>query len=443
MKARLEELTPVKKKVFVEIEPENVDKKLDEVFKQVGKKAKIPGFRPGRIPRAILERHFGDQVAEDVSKDLVNDTLAVALKEVDTFPIGAPLLEMKPVNRGKIFEYSATMEVRPQFEVKDYLDLPVEKEEVSVTDDDVQAQLDQIQKSHGSFTSIEEERPIQKDDYVAMDYDVFENGAPVEGMKTPNFLLQVGRSEFHPTFETALIGLSKGDEKDIPVQFEETYPHTGFAGKNLTFKVKILDLKNMVLPELNDEFAQDLSSEFKDLADLKKKIKETLLTREEQRVEREVKRQVIEKIYADLDFELPQSLVEAEINYAVENIKQNLTRSGSSLEKAGLDENKVRSDMKPVAEKRVKELLILGQIAQQDQVDLTDDDMEAGFKEIGEGTGQDPQMLKRYYEAKNLMDSFKEKLLEEKTLNYLVEHAKITKVNKKTQIKTNSEKENS
>jgi trigger factor len=441
MKTTLEDISAVKKKLLIEVESLEVDKKLDEAYRDLGKRAKIPGFRPGKVPRKILEGRFGNQVVEDVTKGLISETFPLAINEVEAFPLGPPLLEKETLKQGQSFKYSAVMEVRPQFEVKDYLGLDVEKEKFSVTEEDVRKQLEQIRESNGKLTSIEEQRPVQKNDYVILDYEGFEGDSPLEGIKSPNFLLKVGSNDFHPKFEESLIGLNKESETEIKVDFEETYRHSKLAGKSVKFKTRITDIKEMVLPDLNDEFAKNLGAEFKDLADLKDKVRESITAQEKKGVDRDLKRRLMEKISAGVDFELPQVLVDSEVDYAIENIKQNLIRSGSNLEKAGISEEKIRKDFKPASEKHVKEMLILGEIAVQEKITVKEEDLSEGYKDLAATMGQDPETIRKYYEARKLVDSLKEKLLEEKTLNYLVEHANITEVDKIEQVEDNSKKE--
>ncbi|NQU13403.1 MAG: trigger factor [Desulfobacteraceae bacterium] len=440
MKTNLEEISPVKKKLFIEIDPEEVDRKFNQAYRDLGKKAKVPGFRPGKVPRSILEGRFRKQVTEDVTRDLISDTLPKALDEVKTFPLGTPVLEKETLKQGEIFKYSAVMEVRPEFEVKDYLGVEVEKGKCLVTEEDVSNQLEQIRKSHGKLTTVEEDRPIQRDDYVILDYEGYEGGQPLVGVKAPNFLVKVGSEDFHPRFEESLIGLKKGDESEIEVDFGDTYYHSKLAGKRVKFKVEIKDIKEMVLPELNDEFSQTLGTEFEDLEGLKRHVRKMVTEQEEKRIESDLRDRLMERTSERLEFKLPQVLVDAEIAHAVENLRQNLERNGSSFEKAGLSEDKLKGTFRPPSEQRVKEMLILAQIAEQDGIKVDEEDLEEGFKEIASNMGQDSETIRKYYEAKNLVPSLQQTLLEQKTLNYLVEHAMITEVDKES-LNQNNPKE--
>ena len=428
MKTRLEEISPVKKKLEIEIEAGEVDKRIDEAYRELKKGVRLPGFRAGKVPRKILERRFGSQVIDDVTRRLVSETLPKAVEQTNTIPLSMPVIENEILKLGQNFKYSALMEVRPEFELKDYMGLEVEKERFSVRDEDVEAQLEEIRKTHGRLSSIETERGIKEGDFSVIEYEGFENGKALEGIKNSNFLINVGSHDFHSDFEKALIGLKKGEMSEFDVDFGEDYSQPKLAGRSVRFKVKVIDIKEMSLPELNDEFAKNLGADFKDLNDLKDKIRETLIEREGKRVDRELKMRLLKKVTDSVDFELPESLVDSELNGAIENIRQNFLRSGSSMEQAGLDEEKLKNDLKPASEKRVKDMLVLAEIARSNDLDITEAELSGGFKELSMKTGQDPEALRQYYEANNLRESFRQQLLEEKTLNYLVKGANIIEV---------------
>ena len=441
MKTNLKDLSPVKKKLEIEIEAEEVAKKIDKAYRDLKKGVKLPGFRPGKAPRTLLERQFGDQVIEDVTIKLVNETFLKAVEETDIVPLNMPVFENSILEPGQNFSYSAVMEVRPEFDIDNYIGLEIEKEICSVSDEDADKQLEEIRNSRGTLTSITEDRGIKEADYAVIEYRGFENDEPLEDAEGSNFLIKVGSHSFHRDFEKALIGLKKGDDSEITVDFEEEHSQPKFAGKRVRFEVKVEDIKEMILPDLDDGFAKDLGADFENLDELKKKIKENLQSQEESRIDRELKGRLVDKISESVDFELPESLVESELNNGIERIKQSLLRSGSNLEKAGLDEEKLREDLTPSSKKRVKEMLILGEIARKDDLTIDEAELSEGFREMSMGIGQEPEIIRKYYEANNLLESFRVKLLEEKTLNYLVENAKIIDTEKVEMNKPKQEKE--
>jgi trigger factor len=428
MKTSVEEISPVRKRLTVEVEAEEVDRKIDEAYRTLKKKAKVHGFRPGKVPREILERYYGEQVVQEVTKDLVNETLPLAFQETGAYPLTMPLVENDTLRKGGGFKYAAVIEVKPVFELKDYLGLEVEKERVSVSDEQVDRQLEEIRKANASLKPVENDRGALQEDTVIIDYEAFEGDTPIEGIKSENFLVKIGAGAIHPDFEKGLLGARAGDSREIVVTFGSDYQHAKLAGKKVTFKVKVTDIKVLELPELDDAFAASLGGDFKELESVKKKIKEDLIAREESRSDQEVKRRLLEKISGSVDFELPESLVEAELRYALETVKQNLKRMGSSFEKAGLTEEKVRQDFLASSRRRVKDLLILGEVASRNNLIVSEVELNEGFNELAQSMGQEPSIVRRYYEARGMVDTFRDKLLEEKTLNFLVKGAKIVEV---------------
>ncbi|MCD6294514.1 MAG: trigger factor [Deltaproteobacteria bacterium] len=428
MKASLEDISQVKKKLSVEIDAKEVNRKFNSAYGKIGKQTKIPGFRPGKVPRKILESYFGKQVEADVVSELVNESFPQAVDETKAFPLGQPELEKGPVKQNEKFIYSATMEVRPQFEVKDYLGLEAEKEIASIGEAEVDRKLEQIREANGKLESLTEPRPIQEEDFVVINYQGFENDQPLEGIKDENFLLNVGKGDFHKKFDEALVGLNKDDKKDIVIDFEEDYFNNNLRGKTVRFDVSIVDVKERNLPELNDEFAKNLGADFEDLEGLKKQIEENVVAQEENRVAQDLKRRLIGKISEGTEFEVPEALVDAEVEFSIKGIQSNFERSGANFEMAGLSPEMLEQQFRPLSESRVRERLILGQVAQQDDITISDDEFTEGLEKLAQGMGQDVETIRKYYEARGEIDILKEQMLEEKTLNYLVENAKVKEV---------------
>ncbi|MGE5842319.1 MAG: trigger factor [Deltaproteobacteria bacterium] len=428
MKTSIEQITPVKKRLTVEVDAEEVKNKIEEAYRELKKRAKVDGFRPGKVPRNILQRYYGDQVTQEVKRGLLSETLPQAFEETKIFPVAMPVIENESLKEGEGYRYVALMEVRPEFELKDYMGLEVEKEIVSVSEEAVDRQIEEIRRINSRLKPLEEDRGIRSDDCAIVEYEAFEGDKPVEGMKAQNFMVRVGSNQFHAEFEKGLFGLKAGESTEILVNFAQDHGNARLAGRKVLFKVKVTDVKIMETPELNDDFAKSLGADFNDLETLKSRIREDIKAREEKRVDRELKKRLLDKIGATVSIDLPESLVESEMRYAVETVKQNLLRMGSSLEKSGLTEEKVRQDFQSASEKRVKDLLILGEIARQSNLSLTELEVEEGFAGLAKGIGQDPKVVRQYYEAKGLLEGFRDRLLEEKTLNYLIGGAKIKEV---------------
>ncbi|MDD5205253.1 MAG: trigger factor [Desulfobacterales bacterium] len=425
MKSALEVISPVKKKLMVELEPEEVDKKIDETYRNLGKSAKVPGFRPGKIPRKVLERVYGPQVSEEVARELVKETLPRAMDETKTFPLSVPMVENDMLKAGEPFKYTAVLEVKPEFELKEYMGLDVEKEIVHVKEEEVEKQLEEIRKANGRLVAVEEDRPIREGDFAIVQYAAYQDGKLLEELKADNHPVKVGSNEFHPEFEKALVDHKAGDAVRVSVTFEENHPNRKLAGKRVDFQIQVLGNKELKLPDLNDEFAKSLGADFENLEGLRQKIRDELKSREEKRTDRDLKRRLLKKISDKVDFELPESLVEEEINYGIQTLNQNLMRMGSSLQKSGLQQEKLREEFRPAAEKRVKDLLLLGEIARQQGLHTEQSEIDESISRMAEGMNQDPAVVKQYYESNQMVDSLSQRLLEEKTLNFLVKGASI------------------
>lgn len=428
MKTTVENISSVKKKILIEIEAENVDRKINDTYKKYGKSAKIKGFRPGKIPVKILERYYGAQVLDDVTRELVQETLYEAMQETEIYPLSMPEIENDIPKKGEDYKYAATMEVRPEFELKDYTGIAVEKEKCVIKDEDVENQIESILKSQGSLKSVEEDREIQSGDYAIINYQGFDGEEVIEDLKAENFSLALDSGNFYPGFTDEIIGEKKGNTKEFTIDFKEDYINSRLAGKSVKFKVDITDVKEMELPELNDEFIKGLGLEFENADQLKEKIREDLKAREQKRIDTQLKSSILEKIADTVDFELPEILVQDEINSSMENIRQSLLRSGANFEKLGLDQEKMQSDLRPAAEKNVKGALILGEVARLNELDIDEKELQAGFESIAKETGHPADIVRKYYESNNLADTFRQTLLKEKTLNYLVENASVTEV---------------
>jgi trigger factor len=263
---------------------------------------------------------------------------------------------------------------------------------------------------------------------VVIDLEAFWNNKPLKDLNAQDVLIQVGSGNFYPEIESGLLGLKKGSNRDITIAFKEDFHDIRLAGKDVVFSINIKDIKEKELPKLNNQFAKGLGGDIKSVAGLKKKVKEDLFAQEARRVDAELKKRLLKKITDSVDFELPQVAVEGEIERSLAALKQNLMLRGTRFEATGLSEEKMREDLRKGAEQKVKEDLVLGKIADLENIDLDEATIREGFKNLAAQTGRDMAQLRRYYEENHLMDSFRNQLLVEKILNHCVHGANITEV---------------
>ncbi len=424
MKASVEEISSIKKKVSVEIPEDQVTKEVESFYKDLGKKAKIKGFRPGKVPRDILERYFKDYIKAEVVQKLIQDTYPQALTEADLQPVSPPVIDPGEFESGKPFQYSAVIEVKPAIKLEGYTGLKIEGKKEVVKDEEVEERLKALQNLHANLKAISEARPIQTGDYVIVDYEASLGGKPLEGGKAIDFTLEVGSGQFIPALEEKLIGLKPEEEKEIEISFPEDYGYKKWAGKTISFDVKIKEIKEKILPPLDDEFAKDLG-DYASFEELKAKLKGEIEKEKELGLERQLKDQVVDQLLEANPFEVPDSLVEEQAKAMVSDTKLRLAAQGVVLKNLGVSEEKLQEDYKAMAQKQVKTFLILDKIAGQEGITVTDDEADDRLREMSEKMHQKFDVVKRYYEKNGLLPEVKDGIIRDKTLNFLLEKASI------------------
>jgi trigger factor len=325
---------------------------------------------------------------------------------------------------GKPFQYSATIEVKPEIKLEGYLELNIEGRKEEVKDEEVEERLKGLQNLHSNLKTIEETRPIQNGDFVIVDYEARMDGKPLEEGKANDLTVEVGSGRFIPDFEAKLIGLRPEREEEIEVSFPEDYGFKKWAGKTISFHVKIKEIKEKILPSLDDEFAKDLG-DYSTLNDLKAKLREDIQKEKELLLERQLKDQMVDQLLQKNIFEVPESLVDEQTKALVSETKLRLATQGMTIDTLGVSEQKLQEDYRETALKQVKTFLILEKIALQEGVTVTDEEVEDRLREISERAHQKIDAVKRYYEKNGLIPEVKAGIMNEKTLNFLLEKANI------------------
>ncbi len=424
MNINVEEISSIKKKVNVEVPGDQVTKEVDSFYKEVGRTAKIKGFRPGKVPRYILERHFKDYVKAEVVQKLVQDTYPAALSESNLHPVSNPAIDPGDLESGKPFQYSATVEVKPEIKLEGYLGLNIEGKKEGVKGEEVEERLKGLQNLHANLKTIQEDRPIQNGDFVIVDYEAEMDGKPLEAGKAIDLTVEVGSGRFIPAFEEKLIGLRLEEESDIEVSFPEDYGYKKWAGKAISFHVKIKEIKEKIFPTLDDEFAKDLG-DYSSLEELKDKLRQEIEREKQLTLEGQLKDQVVDQLLQKSTFEVPESLVEEQTKSLVSDTKLRLASQGIKMETLGVSEEKLQGDYREMAMKQVRTFLILEKIAGQEGITVMDEEVESRIREISERTHQKLDVVKRYYEKNGLIPEVKAGIMNEKTMNFLLEKANV------------------
>jgi trigger factor len=439
MQVTVEDVSSVKKILHIEVPEKIVIRELDNAYKNLKKTAKIKGFRPGKAPRSVLERLYKKDVHGDVSSKLLQDSFIEALKETELNIIGNPQIEPPQLDEKGPYKYDATVEVKPEIDDIDFKGLALKKALYQVTDEEMEAQLKLLQQNMSQQQPVTEDRPVKENDSVRIDYEGFEGGEPFpETQKTENFTMKIGAGAISKTLDEELIGMKPGEEKEITVNFPEDHFNDKLANHEITFHVKLHEIREEILPEMNDEFAKKLG-QYETLDDLKNAIKDNLNDGYNKRVEQELNEQIYKDLIEKTDFELPESMVDYELNNIIDEIEKTLKYYNKSMEEQGMTKEMLAEKHRETAEKKVRRHLILGKIIDQEDMELTDQELEDGFAEMAQAVNQPVEAIKGYYQQnQDNLDFFKHTLLEKKAIKLIINNSNIEEVEPELEKNTES-----
>jgi trigger factor len=429
MQVTVEDVSGVKKTLHIEVPQDEVARELDSAYNTLKKTAKIKGFRPGKVPRSVLERMFGKDVRADVSTKLIQNSFLEALKETELNIIGQPQVDPPELDPKAAYKYDATVEITPEIDDIDFKGLQLKRTNYKFNDDEVDSQLKMLQKNLARHEQIKEDRAVQADDIVLIDYEGFKDGKPfAETGKTENFTLKIGNAAISENFDNQLIGMKAGETKEITESFPEDFANESMAGNEITFQVMLNEIRQEVLPEIDDVMAKKVG-QYEDLDQLKAAIEDNLKQGYQKRTEQELNEQIFSSLISKTDFEAPDAMVDMELQGIIEEAERSFAYQNTSLEQMGLSREDIAEKYRDTALKQVKRHLILGKVVDQEKLTLADDEVENGLKEMSENFGHPLEDIKNYYdENKDKLDLFKHTLLEKKAINLIIESSKIEDV---------------
>ncbi len=425
MDIRIESLGPTRKKIHVVVPKELVRKEIDGVYSELKKNAKVKGFRPGKTPRQILERYYSDYVREQVISKLITRTYEGALSESSISPVSQPTLESDELTEGKPFKYSAIVEVNPEIDVKDYIGIPLEGRNVRIEETEIVKRRDQLQNLHAQLKTIGEDRPVRDGDFVVIDFEGSIDGKPLKDGKGQGASVEIGTGRFSIDIEKALIGARPDEEKEVEITLPEDHRQSDLAGKKALFQIKVREIREKVLPSLDDEFAKDVGCE--SLEELEKKIRSEIEQEKRLEVKQELQNQILDFLTKKNAFEVPESAVTRQLEALIRDLKLNLAYQGVDLRGSGIDEEKLRVQYRDRAIREVRSNLLLQRIAELEKIDANPKELGQRFEEIASRTNQTKGQVEAYYRKNNLVDGLRAQLIGEKTLQFLLDRAKTTK----------------
>ena len=429
MKVNVEDVSSVKKVLHIEIPQKTVASEVDSAYRDVKKNAKVKGFRPGKAPRSVLERLYKKDVQADVSSKLIQTSFTEALKETELKIISSPKVDPPELDATQAYAYDATVEVKPELEDIAIKGLALKRTNYKAGDEEIEAQLSMLQKNMAKKVKIEEDRPVQADDFVLVDYEGFKEGKPFEETsKTENFTLKIGDAHISKDFDDNLIGKKAGDSIDFDVIFPEDYHNEKLKNLTIQFHVDLAEIRKEELPELDDAFAKSMG-QFETLEDLKNVINDNLTQGYEKRIEQELNEQIFKNIIEKIDFELPESMIEYELENIIADTERRLTYQNTSMEKVGLSRELLQEQYRETAEQQVRRQIILGKVIEQETLELTDEELETGYTEMAQNFNQPVDQIKSFYDQnKDRLDFFKHALLEKKAIKLIIDNSDVEEV---------------
>lgn len=428
MTAKWEKLEGNEGVLTVEVAAEKVDAALDQAFKKVVKKVNVPGFRKGKVPRAIFEKQFGvESLYQDALDIILPDAYANAIDEAGIEPVDRPEIDVETMEKGSNLVFTAKVTVKPEVELGEYKGLEVEEKDTTVTDEDVDAELKKLQERHAELVVVED-GTIENGDTAVLDFEGFVDGEAFEGGQAENYSLEIGSGQFIPGFEEQLVGLKVGDEKDVEVSFPEEYHAEDLAGKPATFKVKIHDIKRKELPVLDDEFAKDVNEKVETLEELKAELKEKLQQDKESEAHNDVRDTLVEKAAENAKIDIPEAMVNTEVDRMMQEFDQRLQAQGMNLDLyyqfSGQDETAMREQFKIDGEKRVRINLTLEAIANAENIEVADEDVDNEIEKMAEMYQRPVDEIKNIFAAQGGLEGIKSDLKIQKAVEFLVDNSK-------------------
>lgn len=424
---KIEDISAVKKKISFDIPWIDVKSELDAAYRKVGKKAKIKGFRPGKIPREILERHYREDAEGETISNLVNRYYWEALQQKDIPAVTQPEIEQQGIEAEKNFTFSATVEVEPTVEPKDYLGLDLQKEEPVVTDRDLEAKMLEIRQMFATMEEVADDRGIQTGDFVTLDFEGKLAGEPLKELKAENHMLEIGSKSFVPGFEEQLVGSKQGEVKNISVKFPDNYNAAHLAGKGVEFTVHIKGIRVKKLPEIDDQFIKNFER-YETLEALKADVLKGLEEEKKRKVALAFERQISDKLLEKNVFDVPDSFVERQIYHMMSDTRQRMVSGGMDPKKAAEFSMKLHDHFREEAAKIVKTLLLLKGIADKETLTVEEDELDTQIREIALHRAQDYETYRKALEKDDLIDSIRSEILNRKTYAFLEARAKVTTV---------------
>ena len=423
MKIDIEEVGPCTKQLKIEIPPEIYSQEEEDAYRELGKKVKIPGFRKGKIPKSYLKKLYHDSIKGDVLNKIIPESYYKAVEEKDLKPIGSPKLENIKHEENSPISFTATIEIIPPFEIKNYDGMEFTKKIVKVTDDEVNSEFDYIKDRYATFEEVTG-RPAEEGDLVVVDFKGSVDGSPIQDQETKNYPLLIGSKNLIEDFEKGFIGMNKNEEKEFSVKYSADHANKDLANKEVLFNVKVNEIKIKKLPEITDQFIKDEMGQDKTVVELKDEVREHQKKRGKEMAESNLRLDVINKLIELNPFEVPQVLVEDQINYMIEDFKNKMRMQGVKDDGMNLDREKFRDNAITV----IRGELIRQKISETEKIELDETEIDSEMEKLAVEKKMAKEKLKISMQKDDSYNNLLSKLKREKTMDRILSKLKIKEV---------------
>ena len=426
MSLQIEKLEKNMAKLTIEVSTEEFEKAVEKAYNKNKGNMSVPGFRKGKVPRKMLEKMYGQEIFfEDAANEIIPEAYSNEASNCELDIVSQPKIDVVQIEKGKPFIFTAEVATKPEVELGKYKGVEVEKPTAEVTDEDINAEIENV-RNQNSRTVPVEDREVQDGDVTTIDFEGFVDGVPFDGGKGEDYSLTIGSHSFIDTFEEQLIGKNIGEELEVNVTFPEDYQAEELKGKPAMFKVNIKEIKKIELPEVDDDFAQDVS-EFDTLAEYKEDVKKKLLEKKEAEVKTEIENKAIDAIIEDSKMEIPEPMVDLQVRQMAEDFSRRIQSQGISVEQyfqfTGLTSDKMMETMRPQALKRIQSRLVLETIAKIENFEVTEEDINAEIEKMASMYQMEVDKLKELI-SDSEKDSMKQDIGVQKAVDFVIENVK-------------------
>ena len=427
MKIDVNELGPVQRKISVELPLETVTSEFSRAYKNLGQRVRVKGFRTGKIPRHVLQGIYGDEIKGQVRSHLVEESLGEVIKERGLQIVSRPEVEANELEEGQPFSFSAVFEVKPEIEARDYLGVELQKVKLTISDSQVEAALGRFQEGHARLEVVGDRKIVQRGDFATLDFEGSIAGKPFAGGKGENYVLEVGGGHALPQFEDAVAGLELGEQRTVQVKYPDDYPNKEIAGKTVDFSLVAREIKQKVLPALDDDVAKD-HGECASLGELRGKIRARLEDELKHIQNEELKEQLIGRLVEKHPMTPPGSMVERQTRYLMERYQEQTSRQPLSDSSPAPSLDETRKSLETRAARQVRATLLIERISQLEKVEVAENDVRDRVDQLVRAAGERAKTVRDIYSRPDARDDLRAQLVFDRTVRYLLERAKVMEI---------------